>query len=249
MQPYIVEDGRFKALHFDGRCIQSRMRKSAPNELQFGYTQVMMGFLLFQPAPRDILIVGLGGGSLSKFCHHLLPDTTITTVEVNPAVIALREDFAIPPDSERFRVVCADAADYLVDKTAIADVILLDGYEDYGLPPALGSRLFYGRCHNALRANGVMTANLWGTGKTVRQSAERIQDCFERQMLMVRSPTSENIVAVAFREPAAPVWSTLQDRARKLQWETDIDFPYILDELRGSARTKPQFQHWLANSR
>lgn len=247
-EPYVVEDKHFRALHFDGRCVQSRMRKDAPHELQFGYTRVMMGFLLFQQAPRDILIVGLGGGSLSKCCHHLLPDTRITTVEINPAVIALRDEFAIPPDSDRFRVICADAAEYLTDKTAIADVILLDGYEDYGLPPALGSVSFYQRCHDALRANGVMTANLWGTGKTVRQCMERIRTGFEQRALMARSPTSENIVALAFRQPEVPMWSALQARARALQRQTDIDFPYILDELRGGISGKAQFSGWLPDS-
>ena len=244
-EPYLTEDAVFKALHFDGRSVQSRMRKDAPNELQFGYTRAMMGFLLFNPAPRDVLIVGLGGGSLSKYCYHHLADTRITTVEIDPAVIALRDEFAIPPDSDRFQVICADAAEYLAEKAAIADVILLDGYADYGLPPALSSLDFYSQCYAALRANGVVAANLWGSPMTVHQCLRRIRTCFEQKMLKVRSPTSDNIVAVALKEPRIPAWSTLQGRARALQRETEIDFPYVLDEMRGSVRMVSQSLHWL----
>jgi spermidine synthase len=244
-QPYVIEDAEIKALHFDGRSVQSRMRKDAPHELQFGYTRAMMGFLLFQPAPRDILIVGLGGGSLSKYCHYHLPQTTITTVEINPAVIALREEFAIPADSENFRVIHADAADYLADKTAIADIILLDGFEDYGLPPALSSPRFYSDCRRALREGGILVANLWGSPSVLQRCYRRLRAGFEQKMLTVPSPTSDNVVAFAFRRPSPPPWTTLQARALKLQRDTALDFPYVLDEMRSSANAAIDASQWL----
>jgi spermidine synthase len=58
----------------------------------------MMLVLLFNPAPRSILMIGLGGGSLPKYCHRHLPQCDITVVEINPAVISLREAFQVPPE-------------------------------------------------------------------------------------------------------------------------------------------------------
>lgn len=244
-QPYVIEEAGLKALYFDSRSVQSRMRQDAPYELQFGYTRAMMGFLLFQPAPRDILVVGLGGGSLSKYCYHHLPEATVTTVEINPAVIALREEFVIPPDDERFTVIHADAADYMVGKTAIADIILLDGFEDYGLPPALSSPRFYGDCYSALRDGGVLAANLWGSDTTVHHCYRHIRTCFDQKMVQVRSETSTNVVAFAFKNPQLPPWATLQRQARAMQRETEINFPYVLDEMLNSARPTPHTPHWL----
>ena len=57
----------------------------------------MMGFLLFIPSPARILMVGLGGGSLAKFCFRHLPDAAIDVVEINPHVIALRDDSGFRP--------------------------------------------------------------------------------------------------------------------------------------------------------
>jgi spermidine synthase len=68
----------------------------------------MMAFLLFNPRPRRILILGLGGGSLAKFCYRHLPSATITAVEIDPHVMALREEFRVPADDERFRVLQGD---------------------------------------------------------------------------------------------------------------------------------------------
>ena len=59
-----------RCLHLGSSMVQSAMLLKAPNDLQLVYTQYMMGFLLFHPHPRDILMIGLGGGSLAKFVYH-----------------------------------------------------------------------------------------------------------------------------------------------------------------------------------
>lgn len=42
-----------------------------------------LGFLLMVQKPAHLLMIGLGGGSLTKFCHHHLPETRITVVDIN----------------------------------------------------------------------------------------------------------------------------------------------------------------------
>jgi len=85
--PVVHETALAKSMVFSDIDIQSRMSVARPDELQFEYTRLMMGVLLFQPQPKRILMVGLGGGSLAKFCYKHLPDTHITVVEINPHVI------------------------------------------------------------------------------------------------------------------------------------------------------------------
>jgi hypothetical protein len=88
----------------------------------------MMGFLLFIPEPRFMAMVGLGGGSLAKFCHRHLPKTRIQVVEINPYVIGLRDEFQVPPDSRRFAIVQGDGAAFVRSPASPCDVLLLDGY-------------------------------------------------------------------------------------------------------------------------
>lgn len=157
----VVHEGlRTRSLCFDAFGIQSTMRKIAPPELDLSYTRAMMSFQLFRPDPRDVLIGGLGGGSLSKYRFHKFPSTRVTIVEIDDRVIASREWFAIPPESGRFRIVHADAAEYLSDRIGVADVIPLDGFDALGLPASLSSQSFYDACHTALRSEGVLVANL-----------------------------------------------------------------------------------------
>ena len=130
----------------------------SPDALDLEYTRMMMGFLLFNPRPRRIAMVGLGGGSLAKFCYRYLPWALIEVVEIDPRVIALRNSFMVPADNERFRVIEDDGARYMAHARGF-DVILLDGFEAGGIPEALCSQSFYAHCHDALTAGGMVVSN------------------------------------------------------------------------------------------
>ena len=107
-KPFILDSGQWRFLHFDLDAVQSAMSLQDPHKLSLAYTRKMMAFLLFNHAPARILLLGLGGGSLAKFCYRSLPGAAVTAVEMNPDVIRLREEFSIPRDDSRFRVICAD---------------------------------------------------------------------------------------------------------------------------------------------
>src|SRR5687768_5676420 len=72
-RPFIIDYGRTRNLFFSISAIQSSMRLDDPHALIAAYTRKMMAFLLFRPAPRHVLMIGLGGGSLAKFCYRHLP--------------------------------------------------------------------------------------------------------------------------------------------------------------------------------
>ena len=139
--PVIYDTSTIKSLFFSLVDVQSRMHILRPDELQFEYTKIMMGFLLHNPDPRNIAMIGLGGGSLAKFCYRYLPQTDITVIEINPHVIAHRSTFAVPPDDHRFTVRLADAATYLRDSDEKFDVLLADGFDIDGLPPEFATVL------------------------------------------------------------------------------------------------------------
>jgi spermidine synthase len=196
-QPIVHETALSKTMVFSDVDIQSRMNTSRPDELQFEYTRLMMGVLLFQPQPKRILMVGLGGGSLAKFCYKHLPHAHITVVEINPHVIALRRSFCIPEDDARFEVVQTDAAEFVVHTEQTFDVVLIDGFDQHGLPEALCSPQFYADCRRVLHAGGVAVANLHRFHAYRDVYVDRIEAAFEQQLCVVNAPGSTNCVVFA----------------------------------------------------
>src|SRR6476620_10511874 len=86
LRPRIYQDGDSVSLQFQIGEIQSEMLASDPNFLVLSYTRTMVAFTLFNPAPRRIAIIGLGGGSIPKWCYHQLPVTHITVIEISAMV-------------------------------------------------------------------------------------------------------------------------------------------------------------------
>ncbi|GAB3399962.1 hypothetical protein GCM10027318_06230 [Massilia agilis] len=170
-------DGR-RTLEFRPGDVQSEMLLCRPDALVLAYARAMMCFALFVPRPRHIVMVGLGGGSLAKFCYRHLPGARITVIELRADVIALREQFRVPPDDARFTVVQADAAAYLARLRGSADVLLLDGFDRDGLPASLGSARFYADCREALRPGGVAVANIFSYDPARGAMLARLRQAF-----------------------------------------------------------------------
>lgn len=176
--PSVRTVGDKRLLEFQPGMVQSEMRLSQPDALVLSYVRAMMCFVLFHPQPEHIVMVGLGGGSLAKFCYRYLPQARITVLELDPQVIALRDQFAIPRDNARFRVIQADAVDYMQQLANSADVLLVDGFDADGLPPPLGSTRFYADCQRALRPGGVMVANIFSYDPHYKAMLRRLTKTF-----------------------------------------------------------------------
>ncbi|MBI5924107.1 MAG: fused MFS/spermidine synthase [Aquabacterium sp.] len=196
-RPRLHTNSQTVSLSFESSLIQSCMRLDAPDELVLDYTRAMMGFLLFNSAPRSILMIGLGGGSMLKYLHKHLPDTDLTVVEISQDVIDMRHEFLIPPDSERLRIVCDDGARFVRQPPQAYDVILVDGFTGQGLPEALCSRSFYQHCRAALAPNGWLVANVQADTEQTREVMRRLSKAFSGGVISAESDEGGNDIAIA----------------------------------------------------
>lgn len=233
-EPYVVDEEGLRMLHFDIRSVQSCMRMDDPVALVYTHTKIMMGFLLLQSSLDEILLLGLGGGSIAKYCYHRLSNSRITAIEISDAVIALRKKFFIPDDNDRFRVVHADAYAYIEGKHEVADVILLDAFEPWGLPSRLCQRAFYQNCYWALRPGGVLVVNLWGGWLRLFGCRSRLRRCFGERMRWVTDPqTGEHQIVFGLKDSSFPSLTELRRRAAVLQSRVSphLDLSVLVEQL------------------
>lgn len=216
-KPFLYEGDHDITLHFDFSATQSHMLKTDPDKLILGYTRTMMGFLLFQPKPERIAMIGLGGGSLAKYCLRHVPGAHFTAIEINPKVIALRDKFGIPPDGPNFEVVCADGAVYVRNRSEPVDVLLVDGFDRDGQPGQLGSAEFYDHCYTKLRDGGVLVVNLLESDNKFGTYTARIRKSFDAQVVVVEAEECGNKIAFAYKgKDFPPLATTMSERVRDL---------------------------------
>jgi spermidine synthase len=213
--PLVLTEGRRRTLEFRPGNVQSEMDLHRPYDLVLAYTRAMMAFALFVPRPRDILMIGLGGGSLAKFCYRHFPDARITVVELRADVIAVRDQFMVPADDARFRVVHADAVDYIDRHPGSADVVLVDAFNEIGLPAAVATARFYSGCRKALRDGGVMVKNVFSYDPAYAPILSRLGLIFDGRLCWLKGVAGNNRILFAVR--AAPGAAGDATRAARLQ--------------------------------
>ncbi len=225
-------DTRF--LHLGGPAVQSAMRLKDPYALELEYTRAMMGFLLFQPAAREIALVGLGGGSLAKFIHRHLVDSQLTALEINPEVVAAaRAYFMLPQDDERLAVITGDGAAFVHDNPDSQDVLLVDGFDAKRIVDALTSAEFYRACKAMLRPGGVAVFNLWGSDEYYPRYFDRLSRAFGEHVLQLPAEKKGNIIVFAFRKPLPTVTlAPMLSLARRLESELGLEFETFISRMR-----------------
>ncbi len=232
-KPRVYDEGGIRCLRFGNGVAQSEMRLSAPFELTLSYTRLMLGFVLFNSEPKHILLVGLGGGSLSKYCYQQFPQARITTLEINPDVIALREQFLIPPDDARFQIIQTDASEYLAHHDLTADVILLDGYDAVGLPEGICSSSFYSNCWRALSEQGVLVANLWRDVAALEIYLTRLRGIFDGRVWWSRPNDSNNLIVFNVKSRNYfPQWSRLLATTNSFGEPYRLDLAKVVNDMR-----------------
>lgn len=230
----VSERDGVRSLHLGSETVQSAMRLKAPDALELAYTRAMMAFLLFYPMPREILMVGLGGGSLAKFIYHQLPKTHAKAIEINPQVVAAaRHYFYLPPDDERFQVELAEGGAYVAERAASADIIMVDGYGSHAQAGSLSSDAFYAAAARALTPDGMLVVNLWASDPQFHQYLQRIDTAFNGLVLCLPAEQRSNVVVLAFQKsPGSPRWDELRERAKSLEQMYGLEFPLFVAALR-----------------
>jgi spermidine synthase len=230
----VVERDGVRILCLDSNAVQSSMKISDPYQLEITYTRGMMCFMLFTKTAKNILAIGLGGGSMPKYIHHFLPKMKTIAVELNPAVIqAARTQFLLPEDDDRLTVLNENGASYVAEHDDCADVILLDAYDGKGVAHDLSTQAFLDRCYRVLTEHGILTVNLWSSDRSFETYLERIQTSFDGRVLVMPTGKPGNIAVFAFKGYAGDLrWSALKERAELLSAGHKIEFFKFLDSLR-----------------
>ncbi len=236
-KPFVIDDGKSRFLYFNVRLMQSEMSLKAPNDLAIRYTQKMMAFLLFQPRPKRIALIGLGGGSLVKFCYHRMPGTHMTAVELDPEVIAFRDTFLVPPDNERLQVINGDGAEFLETTDKGLDVLLVDAFDKTGFAPSLANREFFENAYAKLAGNGVLVINLAGDKESYAGLIGEAMHVFDDQVIVISVPDDGNHVLYAFKETYfEPRWRWLHNYAKELRAKFGLDFPAFVQKMERSSK-------------
>jgi spermidine synthase len=168
----VYEQGGERCMCFTRMCRigrQSCINLQDPHRFALNYTRMMMaGTLFLGPAPKRVLIVGLGGGSIPTALAEVLPDAQIDVVEIDPAVTRVAKKFFGFKDGPKMKVFEMDGRVYV--KRAIRegtkyDTILLDAFDHEYIPEHLLTKEFLEEVQSLLTPQGVLVGNTFSSSR------------------------------------------------------------------------------------
>jgi spermidine synthase len=238
-RPFVIDDGVVRRLHFNLMYVQSEMTIKKPYELRFSYIRKMMIFMLLNISPEHVVIVGLGGGSLTKYCYRYLLNTRVTTLEIDPEVIGFGDLFHLPEQDERHTILQTDAAQYISTTTDIADVILLDGCDERGISQSFFDICFYQNSRARLSPNGFLVINLTGLRQEYLSHLKMIKDAFNDQVIVPEADLGENQLAIAYNDPEfMPDWDKIKQEAKEHAKRGELNLLKFIKKLKNAFEEK-----------
>ena len=192
-----------------------------PDDLPLRYAQVMTIAAIYPETARKILMLGLGGGSISTYLGRFMPEAAITTVEIDPGVITAAKTYFGLRETERMRYHAGDGRVFLSCNDELYDLILLDAYRGGYVPFHLLTREFYTLVKQRLTPGGAAAFNVHDGSKLYASTVKTLGEVFAA-LDLYPSGVGE-VIAVA---SASPLDSrTLERRAATLQERHGFRFP------------------------
>jgi spermidine synthase len=200
----LVEDnGDLRCLKFNvksSKTQQTCFLKSQPQQLVFNYTKLLMTSLLMMPEPKRILIVGLGGGTMSNTLAQIYPQSQIDNIEIDHAVIKVARDYFGFFENNQIKTYNQDGRIYIkraLLKKQQYDWIILDAFNGDYIPEHLMTKEFLQEAKALLSKNGILSANTFSLSELYAHESATYKAVFGDFYQVSNQGNSNRIIIVS----------------------------------------------------
>ena len=170
---YVMQKGSKREMWFRKKnnfFLQSRIDVNKVDKLILVNTKLMISALLLQPAPKRILMIGLGGCAVSNFLSYLYPQVVIDVVEIDQKVIDISKKYFFLNETSNYKVHHDDGRRFIrkMSDEKTYDLIYLDAFKSGSIPFHLKTIQFYEDVNRILSPGGVVGSNLYGKSNLLK---------------------------------------------------------------------------------
>ena len=176
----VIDKTNVRHLRFGNSIRQSSINKEKPFKLQTKYTRDMMGvFDHYKDIPENILVLGLGAGTIPSYLYHRFTNAKIYVVEILPELKEIASDYFSMPRNERLEIVIGDAYDYIKETQIQFDLIFMDVFSKNAIPKKFCTEEFYTGLNRLISADGYVAFNTWIDPSSYSNYINKLQNVFD----------------------------------------------------------------------
>ena len=208
-----------------------------PDAMPVPYNRMMPAALVYTQKTKRILMIGLGGGSISTYLGRAMPDAQIDVVELDPGVIAAGKKYFGLRETDNVRFIESDGRVFLNRHKDSYDLVLLDAFRELGVPFHLLTREFYALVNEHLAPGGAVASNVDAGTKLYLSTLATLNAVFPTVDVYAdwSEPNETQAIAIGGSAPRLDTKSLMQ---RALALQTEYRFRYPLPALVGKRVTK-----------
>lgn len=158
-------------------------------ESYFEYVNVLDIPRLFFKQPGEMLLVGLGGGSVVK--NYVRDGWRVDAVEIDPVVTKIAYRYFGLKESEAM-VYEMDGRQFLISHEMTYDIIIMDAFGSSSIPFHLVTEEAFGLIHSRLAPGGILAMNIHAVGW---------RDVIVSSLAATLSQKFENVLVLPIAEP------------------------------------------------
>ena len=155
----VTEGDGARHLRFD-HSHQSAISIDDPYESRIRYPDYMHLAMALKPDAKRVLVLGLGGGAITKRFWRDYPGVSVDSVEIDPVVVDVARKYFWLPEDERSRVFVEDARRYVQATDETYDIVIVDAYYSDALPFHLTTEEFLTEVKGVMAPDGVIAYNV-----------------------------------------------------------------------------------------
>lgn len=221
---YVVEEQGLRCLRFRKKnkkdLSQSCIFLDNPERLVFTYYKQAMGVTYFIDNPKNILVVGLGGGILANTFSEIYPEAHITSIEIDEVVADMAKKYFFYDDSvDNKETHVRDGRVFVkraIKKGLKYDLILLDAFNSDYIPEHMMTKEYLEEVKQLVTDNGIIMANTFSSSKLFDHESATYHQVFGDmyQVMFNKGKTNRVIIVNKGKMPAK---DSLLEKAKKME--------------------------------
>jgi spermidine synthase len=223
--------------HWRGWYFQeSAVNLADPDDLPMLYSRTMSVATIYPQDVKRVLMIGLGGGSITSYLGRYLADAEFDSVELDPGVVDAAKKYFGLRETNKSRLFAEDGRVFLRRQKGPYDIIIVDAFTGSYIPFHLMTKEFYELVRQRLAPNGVAAFNILPGTKLYDSNVRTLKAVFDRiDLYHTRDPASggDSVIVVAPQDFTADA-EALKQKAAAVQER--YKFRFDVRELAAASR-------------
>jgi len=232
---FVYQDGSVVTLRFGKRAglhIQSQVDLENLREHLLEYSKMMFCGLLYNPQPKRMLVLGLGGGVIPREMRYYFPDLEIDVAEIDPDIPPIASKYMGFKTDDKLKVYVDDGRMFIKKQLRRKpvpkyDIIILDAFNGDYIPFHLMTREFLKEVSGVLDEDGVVVANVFSTNQLFDAEFKTFLDVFQRCQVFFGDLSGNAMLVSPGTKCEILTVEEAMDRAEQIQQTLDLSFDLV----------------------